>query len=60
MPVKNNRISVEVNVKDGIKIDAPVTKDTGKAVNMVLKALALTIVLYGVVQLIIAIAALVK
>ncbi|HDI1197360.1 TPA: hypothetical protein IMJ33_005970, partial [Salmonella enterica] len=40
-------ISVEANMKDGIKIDAPATKDTGKAVNLVLKALALTITLYG-------------
>ncbi|HEB6950215.1 TPA: hypothetical protein R0445_004845 [Salmonella enterica subsp. enterica serovar Hvittingfoss] len=42
---KYNRISVEVNMKDGLKIDAPATKDTGKSVNLVLKALALTIVL---------------
>ncbi|EAO8774066.1 hypothetical protein CDJ04_06585 [Salmonella enterica] len=57
---KYNRISVEANMKDGVKINAPATKDTGKAVNLVLKALALTIVLYGVAQIITAIAALVK
>ncbi len=38
---KYNRISVEANMKDGVKINAPATKDTGKAVNLVLKALAL-------------------
>ncbi|MDJ6543652.1 hypothetical protein LEC33_29050 [Salmonella enterica] len=47
-------------MKNGPKIDVPVTKETGKAVNLVLKALALTIVLYGVAQMIIAIATLVK
>ncbi|EDS3699739.1 hypothetical protein HHY41_003573 [Salmonella enterica] len=47
-------------MKDGVKINAPATKDTGKAVNLVLKALALTIMLYGVAQIITAIAALVK
>ncbi|EBA9765706.1 hypothetical protein ID80_005074 [Salmonella enterica subsp. enterica serovar Ball] len=57
---KYNRISVEANMKDGVKINAPATKDTGKAVNLVLKALALTIVLYGIAQIIIAIATLVK
>ncbi|EOC0701980.1 hypothetical protein ACIU3Q_005146 [Salmonella enterica subsp. enterica serovar Kokomlemle] len=57
---KYNRISVEANMKDGVKINAPATKDTGKSVNLVLKALALTIVLYGIAQIIIAIATLVK
>ncbi|EDH5873420.1 hypothetical protein INA60_000004 [Salmonella enterica] len=57
---KYNRISVEANMKDGVKINAPATKDTGKAVNLVLKALALTIVPYGIAQIIIAIATLVK
>lgn len=54
------RISVEANMKDGIKIDAPATKDTGKAVNLVLKALALTITLYGMAKIIMAIAVLIK
>ncbi|EEM1819434.1 hypothetical protein GKA92_14805 [Salmonella enterica subsp. enterica] len=57
---KYNRISVEANMKDGVKIDAPATKDTGKAVNLVLKALALTITLYGVAKIILAVAVLVK
>ncbi|HBM0098429.1 TPA: hypothetical protein LT061_005011 [Salmonella enterica subsp. enterica serovar Blitta] len=39
---KYNRISVEANMKDGVKINAPATKDTGKAVNLVLIAQALT------------------
>lgn len=52
---KYNRISVEANMRDGIKIDAPATKDTGKAVNLVL-----TITLYGVAKIILAIAVLVK
>lgn len=47
-------------MKDGVKIDAPATKDTGKAVNLVLKALAMTIALYGVAKVILAIAVLVK
>ncbi|EAY4680343.1 hypothetical protein QLI57_003649 [Salmonella enterica] len=55
---KYNRISVEANMKDGIKIDAPATKDTGRAVNLVLRALALTITLYGVAKIITAVAAL--
>ncbi|EGR9571048.1 hypothetical protein I4Z71_002955 [Salmonella enterica subsp. enterica serovar Grumpensis] len=47
-------------MNDGIKIDVPATKDTGKAVNLVLKALALTITLYGVAKIILAVATLIK
>ncbi|EAM5845505.1 hypothetical protein EAP59_20035 [Salmonella enterica] len=57
---KYTRISVEANMKDGIKIDAPATQETGKAVNLVLKALALTITMYGVAKIILALAVLVK
>ncbi|ELE1937068.1 hypothetical protein RDB90_005725, partial [Salmonella enterica] len=53
---KNNRITVEVNMKDGLKIDAPASDKTGKSVDLVLKALALMIVLYGVAKIISAIA----
>ncbi|EKB3328316.1 hypothetical protein ONZ27_000632 [Salmonella enterica subsp. enterica serovar Chandans] len=53
---KNNRITVEVNMKDGIKINAPASDSTGKSVDLVLKALALMIALYGVAKIISAIA----
>ncbi|ENU7736831.1 hypothetical protein ACE3YX_003443 [Salmonella enterica] len=53
---KNNRITVEVNMKDSLKIDAPASDKTGKSVDLVLKALALMIVLYGVAKIISAIA----
>lgn len=52
---KNNRITVEVNMKDGIKIDAPASDKTGRAIDLVLKALALMIVLYGVAKIIMAV-----
>ncbi|PJI56912.1 hypothetical protein [Escherichia coli] len=58
--IKYSRISVEVNMKDGVKIAAPATKETGRAVNLVLKALAATIVMYGVAKVIIAVGTLVK
>ncbi|ENB2779264.1 TPA: hypothetical protein JLS65_003933 [Escherichia coli] len=57
---KYNRISVEVNVKDGVKIAVPATKETGRAVNLVLKALAASIVMYGIAKVIIAVGTLVK
>ncbi|WP_430488218.1 hypothetical protein ACQR7C_15705 [Salmonella enterica] len=38
-------------MKDGIKINAPAPDSTGKSVDLVLKALALMIVLYGVAKL---------
>lgn len=47
-------------MKEGIKINAPVTKDTVKTMNLVLKALALTLTLYGVAKIILAIAELVR
>ncbi len=47
-------------MKNGIEVDAPATKDTGKAVNLVLKALALTITLYGVAKIILAVATLIR
>ncbi|ECC2479817.1 hypothetical protein FOK40_26075 [Salmonella enterica] len=56
---KNNRITVEVNMKDGLKIDAPASDKTGKSVDLVLKALALMIVLCGVAKIICAIAQLI-
>ncbi|EEG3600018.1 hypothetical protein GZ340_000900 [Salmonella enterica] len=56
---KNNRITVEVNMKDGLKIDVPASDKTGKSVDLVLKALALMIVLYGVAKIICAIAQLI-
>lgn len=48
---EHNRISLEVNVKDGLKIDVLATKDTGRSVNLVLKTLALTIASPGNISL---------
>ncbi|ELT1236864.1 hypothetical protein R6041_001945 [Salmonella enterica] len=56
---KNNRITVEVNMKDGLKIDAPESDKTGKSVDLVLKALALMIVLCGATNIICTIAQLI-
>ncbi len=42
-------------MKDGIKIDATASDKTGKAIDLVLKALALMIVLYGVAKIIMAV-----
>ncbi|EDV0528924.1 hypothetical protein NY70_004763 [Salmonella enterica subsp. enterica] len=56
---KNNRITVEVNMKDGLKIDAPASDKTGKSVDLVLKALALMIVLCGATNIICTIAQLI-
>ncbi|WP_218070393.1 hypothetical protein [Escherichia coli] len=55
-----NSSSVQVNVKDGVKIETPATKDTGRAVNLVLLALAATIVMYGIAEVIIAVGTLLK
>ncbi|EDS3915360.1 hypothetical protein AAN30_001877 [Salmonella enterica subsp. enterica] len=46
-------------MKDGLKIDAPASDKTGKSVVLVLKALALMIVLYGVAKILCAIAQLI-
>ncbi|EFA5700946.1 hypothetical protein ROU73_004473 [Escherichia coli] len=57
---KYSRIFVEVNMKDGLKIESPATKETGMAVNLVLKALAATIVMYGIAKVIIAVGTVLK
>ncbi|HCM1914673.1 TPA: hypothetical protein N3A33_000510 [Salmonella enterica subsp. salamae serovar 28:r:e,n,z15] len=61
---KYNRISVEVNMKDGIKIDAPAGTELIRAVTFAVRVIALGIVsapvLYGVAKVILAVAAAVK
>ncbi|CAD6175882.1 Uncharacterised protein [Escherichia coli] len=47
-------------MKNGLELEAPVAKETGRAINLVLKALAATIVMYGVAKVIIAVGTLVK
>ncbi|EHJ8972222.1 hypothetical protein G6S35_004216 [Salmonella enterica] len=55
---KYNRISVEANMKDGIKIDVPVADEISGAVAFAIKWVAVGItvspVLYGLARLIIA------
>lgn len=42
-------------MKNGLEIDAPVTRDVSKATAWAIRALALTISLYGVAKVIVAI-----
>ncbi|HCI6013078.1 TPA: hypothetical protein NPN82_000291 [Klebsiella quasipneumoniae subsp. similipneumoniae] len=49
------RILLRLTMKNGLEIDAPVTKEISSAAAWAIRAVAITVVLYGVARLIMAI-----
>lgn len=52
---KYKRILLRLTMKNGLEIDAPLTKEISSATAWAIRAVALTVVLYGIARLIVAI-----
>ncbi|HAF1587810.1 TPA: hypothetical protein G8M18_005671 [Salmonella enterica] len=52
---KYRRILLRLSIMKGIEVNAPVTKEISTATAWAIRAVALTVVLYGIARLIVAI-----
>ncbi|WP_346420452.1 hypothetical protein [Serratia marcescens] len=53
--VNYKRILLRLTMKNGLEVDAPVTRDISKAAAWAIRVFALTVLLYGVARLIVAV-----